>query len=201
MKLIGLTGGVGSGKSTVSAMLAAKGAVIVDADLITRRLQQPGQPIFAAILRRFGSLVVDESGGLDRAALAEIVFADKAALADLEAIVHPAVAAEIASRIAAEQETDHVVVLDVPLLVEKSSYPIDGLVVVDTPPEQAVERLLAQRGMSEADVKARMANQADREERIARANVVIDNGADRGHLEAEVDRVWAWAKSPSVTAR
>ncbi|MEY2461467.1 MAG: dephospho-CoA kinase, partial [Acidimicrobiaceae bacterium] len=118
MLLLGLTGGIGSGKSTVSTLLAEKGAVIIDADAITRSLQQPGQAVFDEIVVRFGSTVVSPDGSLDRAGLASIVFADDQAKKDLEHIVHPAVGAEMLKRMQEEAETDHVVVYDVPLLVE-----------------------------------------------------------------------------------
>jgi dephospho-CoA kinase len=194
--VIGLTGGIGSGKSTVSAMLAERGAVVVDADAITREQQEPGTPVFKAMVERFGPGIVDRDGRLDRAAVADIVFSDVKALADLNAIVHPAVGGEIAERMAQLAPTDAVVILDVPLLVESSrGYPTDGMIVVDVDPEVAVERLVSQRGMREDDVRARMARQASREERWARADVVIDNSGDRQQLEAEVERSWRWIKS------
>lgn len=193
MLVIGLTGGIGSGKSTVSALLAEKGAVVVDADAIVRELQQPGTPVFAAMVDRFGEGIVAADGSLDRAAVADLVFDDPAALADLNAIVHPAVGADIAARMAALAETDEVVVLDVPLLVESSRpYPVAGLLVVDVDPEVAVERLVAQRGMREADVRARMARQASRDERLARADRVIDNSGTLDDLRAQVDDAWEW---------
>jgi dephospho-CoA kinase len=192
MILVGLTGGIGAGKSTVSALLAARGAIVVDADAITRALQEPGQPVLAAIVERFGEGVLDADGRLDRAGLAGIVFADPESLRDLNAIVHPAVSAEIARRIAAERDTDHVVVLDVPLLVETGRGGLSGLVVVDVPTELAIERLVDQRGMSEADARARVAIQASREERLGRADVVIDNSGTLETLEARVAEVWRW---------
>ena len=190
MILVGLTGGIGAGKSTVSAMLAERGAVIVDADAITRDVQQPGRPVLAAMVERFGPTILQPDGSLDRAAVAEIVFNDRDALADLNAIVHPAVGAEIVRRMQAEADTDHVVVLDVPLLVESGRDDMAALVVVDVDPEVAVRRLVEQRGMAEADARARMARQASREDRLARADVVIDNGGDRDALVGQVDRLW-----------
>jgi dephospho-CoA kinase len=191
--VVGLTGGIGSGKSTVSALLATRGAVVVDADAITRELQQPGTPVFDAMVERFGRGIVAADGTLDRAAVADIVFADPDALADLNAIVHPAVGAEIAQRMAALAETDAIVILDVPLLVESTrGYPVDGFLVVDVDPEIAVRRLVEQRGMREPDVRSRMARQATREQRLERADRVIDNSGSLAELEAQVDEIWTW---------
>ena len=190
MILVGLTGGIGAGKSTVSGLLAARGATVIDADAITRQLQAPGQPVFLAMVDRFGSGIVAADGTLDRQAVADIVFADPAELADLNAIVHPAVGAEIARQLEAAVDTDAVVILDVPLLVESGRDDLAALVVVDVDPEVAVRRLVEQRGMREADARARMAHQASRQQRLERATVVIDNSGDLAALEAEVDRAW-----------
>ena len=193
MLVIGLTGGIGSGKSTVSALLAGKGAVIVDADAITREVQQPGTDTFKAMVERFGEGIVGPDGALDRNAVADIVFNDPDALADLNHIVHPAVGAEIASRMQTLAEGDDVVVLDVPLLVESSrAYPVAGLLVVDVDPEIAVHRVVGQRGMREDDVRARMTRQASREQRLARADRVIDNSGDVDDLARQVDEAWEW---------
>jgi dephospho-CoA kinase len=188
--LIGLTGGIGSGKSTVSARLAELGAVVVDADAITRELQQPGTEVFDAMVERFGGGIVAADGTLDRQVVADIVFADADALADLNAIVHPAVGVELARRMEAEAATDHVVVLDVPLLVESGRSDLAALVVVDVDPEVAVRRLVQHRGMREDDVRARMARQASREERLARADHVLDNSGTVEDLHAQVDALW-----------
>lgn len=190
MLLIGLTGGIGSGKSTVSALLAERGAVIVDADAITRELQQAGTPVFRAMVERFGAGIVGADGELDRQAVADIVFNDPEALADLGRIVHPEVGAEIARRMAAEAATDHVVVLDVPLLVESGRDDLAALVVVDVDPEVALRRLVDQRGMREDDARSRMARQASREERLAKADHVLDNSGSLEHLERQVDELW-----------
>jgi dephospho-CoA kinase len=193
MLVIGLTGGIGAGKSTVSAMLAGKGAVVIDADAITRELQQPGTEVFDAMVERFGQHIVGPDGSLDRAAVAERVFGDPGALADLNRIVHPAVGAEIARRMRELAGSDAVVVLDVPLLVEShNAYELAGLIVVDVDPETAVRRLVEQRNMREEDVRARLARQASREERLARADIVIDNSGSVEDLRKQVDVAWEW---------
>ena len=192
MLLIGLTGGIGSGKSTVSARLAGHGAVVIDADAIVHDLQRPGQPVLAAMVERFGPDIVEDDGTLRRQAVADIVFNDADALRDLGAIVHPAVADEIERRIAEQQGTDAVVILDVPLLVESGRSDMAGLIVVDVDPELAIARLVEHRGFSEADARARVARQASREERVAKADVVIDNSGTVAELEAQTDAAWAW---------
>ncbi|MGH9273140.1 MAG: dephospho-CoA kinase [Acidimicrobiales bacterium] len=190
MLLIGLTGGIGSGKSSVSALLAERGAVIIDADAITRELQQPGTSVFAAMVDRFGPGIVAADGTLDRQAVADLVFSDPEALADLNKIVHPAVGIEIARRLADEADTDHLVVLDVPLLVESGRDDMAALVVVDVDPEVAVRRLVEHRGMREDDVRARIARQVAREDRVARADLVIDNSGRLADLEEAVADAW-----------
>jgi dephospho-CoA kinase len=190
MVLVGLTGGIGSGKSTVSAALAERGALVIDADAIVREVQEPGTEVFDAIVERFGPDVVALDGTLDRQAVADLVFTDDAALADLNAIVHPAVGAEIARRLEEAAGTDRVVVLDVPLLVESGRDDMAALLVVDVDPEVAVRRVVEQRGMREADVRARIARQASREERLARATHVIDNSGNRFDLETRVAALW-----------
>lgn len=193
MLVVGLTGGIGSGKSTVSTRLAAEGAVVVDADAITREVQQPGTEVFDAMVERFGPGIVGPDGALDRPAVADIVFGDPEALRDLNAIVHPAVGAEIVRRMTELADSDSVVVLDVPLMVEsKNAYPVAGLLVVDVDPEVAVRRLVEQRGMREADVRARMTRQATREERLARADFVIHNDDTLDDLATQVDAAWEW---------
>ena len=192
MLLIGLTGGIGSGKSSVSAALQRRGAVIVDADAIVRELQVPGTVVFDEMVERFGAAIVAADGTLDRAAVAGIVFADAEALADLGMIVHPRVHDEIERRVAAEQDSDHVVVLDIPLL-DRSGWPgLAGTIVVDLDPDVAVERLVAHRGFDETDARNRIANQASRDERLELADFVVDNGGDLAGLEREVDRAWDW---------
>lgn len=203
MLLIGLTGGIGSGKSTVSALFARRGAVVIDADAITRELQQPGTPVVAAMVERFGAEILDADGSLDRQAVADIVFADADAdaLADLNRIVHPAVGVEIAERLQREAETDHIVILDVPLLVESGRDDMAALVVVDVDPEVAVARLVEHRGMRADDARARMARQASREERRAKADLVIDNSGSLADLEDAVEGAWPALRALADTAR
>ena len=195
MLLIGLTGGIGSGKSTVSRLLDVRGAVIIDADGIVHELQAPGQPVFEAMVEEFGPRIVLPSGHLDRPVVADLVFNDAEALKALNAIVHPAVGGEIAERMQRQAETDNVVILDVPLLVESGRDDMTGLIVVDVDPEVAIARAVAQRGMREEDVRARIAKQVAREERLAKADHVIDNSGTFTDLEREVDEAWDWILS------
>ena len=190
MILVGLTGGIGAGKSTVSAMLAERGAVIVDADRIARDLQSPGSPVLHAMAERFGSHILLDDGSLDRAAVAKIVFNDEAALADLNAIVHPAMQSEIQRQIDDQRASDRVVVLDFPLLGENPRKGLAATIVVDIPVDVAVRRLIEQRSMDEADARARINSQLSRDERLATATHVVDNGGDREALIAQVDQLW-----------
>lgn len=200
MITVGLTGGIGSGKSTVAVGLVERGAVLVDADAITRELQVPGAPVFDAMVERFGLEVLASDGTLDRAAVASIVFSDNKALADLNAIVHPRVGEVITSRIAEAANADDgaVVILDVPLLAESarrgtgSPYELQGVLVVDCPIDVAVERLVLYRGFDEADARRRATNQATRSERVAFADFVIDNTGDAESLTAQIDGAWNW---------
>jgi dephospho-CoA kinase len=191
MIIVGLTGGIGAGKSTVSAMLAQRGATIVDADQIARDLQAPGAPVVMAMAERFGSGILDADQALIRSAVAEIVFADPTALADLNKIVHPAMQAEIAAQIDAHRGTDRIVILDFPLLAENPRSDLDATLVVDVDPEIAIARVVAHRGMDEADARARVARQASRDDRLAIATHVIDNSGDTAALEERVAEVWA----------
>jgi dephospho-CoA kinase len=201
MILVGLTGGIGSGKSSVSALLAHHGATIIDADAITRELQVPGAPLVAALVERFGPTIIDADGSLLRQALADVVFTDPAALADLNKIVHPAVGAEMNRRIEAELDGKRVVVLDVPLLAENPREGLAGVIVVDCLTEVAVHRLVSQRAVREDDARARIARQATREQRMAIASKVIDNSGGRDVLAGQVEQVWGWLQTlPPTTA-
>ncbi len=197
--LVGLTGGIGAGKSSVSASLARRGAVIVDADAIVKELQQPGTEVFGEMVERFGSGIVAEDGSLDRAAVAQVVFTDPQALADLGAIVHPRVHTEIERRIEEQRGTDHVVVLDIPLLAEAGWPGLVGTIVVDLDPEVAIARLVEHRGFTEEDARNRIANQMAREHRLSKADFVVDNHGDPEALELEVDKAWAWIQTLPAT--
>ena len=195
MILVGLTGGIGSGKSTVSSILSDRGAVIIDADDITREVQQPGSPVVEAIAERFGDGVLDAERGLIRSKLADIVFSDPAALRGLNAIVHPAVGAEINRRVGLLAATDKIVVLDIPLLTENPRRELQGKIVVDVPPDVQIERLVRYRGFTNDDARARIARQASREDRLRGADYVIDNSGSKGDLARQVGTLWDWLRS------
>ena len=188
--VVGLTGGIGSGKSTVASMLGEHGAVVVDCDAIGRQVIEPDGRAYARVIERFGRDIVRDDGHIDRAALAAIVFRDEASLAALNAISHPAIDAEIAERIAAAP-TDTIVVLDMAVLVETKlgAGQYDKVVVVETPLDVRLARLTT-RGMTEADARARIASQASDEQRRAVADHIVDNGGDLAALRAEVSTLW-----------
>jgi dephospho-CoA kinase len=190
MLLVGLTGGIGSGKSTVARLLQERGAVILDADVFARDAVGAGSPGFGEVVRRFGEAIVGPDGELDRSRLASIVFADPAALADLEAIVHPEVRRMIADGVQAQLDAERVVVLVNPLLIEMGTHrDCDAVVVVSASPDTQVARSVA-RGMDEADVRARIAAQLPLDERARMADVLLDNEGSLEELEAEVDVLW-----------
>ncbi len=189
---IGLTGSIGSGKSTVAALLVERGAVLLDADAIVREVQQPGTPVFTAMVDHWGDDIVADDGTLNRQAVADRVFGDADELAVLNAIVHPAVADEMTRRRKALASTDATVILDIPLLVESGHEGLAGIIVVDVDPELAVERLMTHRGFTETDARGRIARQASRTDRLARADVVVDNSGSLNDLVAQVDLVQAW---------
>ena len=195
MILVGLTGGIGSGKSTVSGLLQARGAVIIDADAIVREVQQPGSPVLAELAQKFGSDVLAEDGSLDRQAVADIVFTDPDALKSLNAIVHPAVGREMNQRMIAQRASSNVVVLDIPLLTENPREGLQGRIVVDIPVELQVQRLTSFRGFDEADARARISRQATRQERLDKADFVVDNSGGLEDLIPQIDLLWAWLVS------
>jgi dephospho-CoA kinase len=191
MLRVGLTGGIGAGKSTVAQMLVDRGAVVVDGDQIARELVRPGEPALAAIVERFGTGVLQPDGELDRAGLAEIVFPDPDALGDLDAIMHPRIA-ERAHQMLAEAEAGGVelFVYDMPLIVENGTAgEFDVVVVVHAPIEVRLARL-AVRGVPVADARERMSRQASDEQRAEVADILIDNGGDEEQLTQQVDRAW-----------
>ncbi|WP_405654225.1 dephospho-CoA kinase [Streptomyces sp. RK9] len=193
MLKVGLTGGIGAGKSEVSRLLVERGAVLVDADRIAREVVAPGTEGLAAVVETFGPGILAADGSLDRPKLGAIVFADPEKLAALNAIVHPLVGARSAEleRAAAEAADDTVVVHDVPLLAENGLAPLyDVVVVVDARPETQLDRLVRLRGMTEDDARARMTAQATREKRLEIADLVIDNDGPLERLVPRVDEVW-----------
>ncbi|MET8165333.1 dephospho-CoA kinase [Streptomyces sp. NPDC057456] len=191
MLKVGLTGGIGAGKSEVSRLLVECGAVLIDADRIAREVVAPGTPGLAAVADAFGEDVLAPDGSLDRPRLGSVVFADPAKLALLNSIVHPLVGARSRELEAAAPE-DAVVVHDVPLLTENALGPLyDVVVVVDAAPETQLDRLVRLRGMSEEDARARMAAQATRDQRREIADIVIDNDVPLAELHRRVKDVWA----------
>ncbi|MFC5800559.1 dephospho-CoA kinase [Streptomyces formicae] len=191
MLKVGLTGGIGAGKSEVSRLFVSYGAVLIDADRIAREVVEPGTPGLDAVVEAFGPEILAADGTLDRPKLGSIVFADEARRAELNAIVHPLVGARSAE-LEAAAGADAVVVHDVPLLAENRLAPLyDLVVVVDASPETQLDRLVRLRGMNESDARARMAAQATREERRAIADLVIDNDGPLEALERQVREVWA----------
>jgi len=201
MLLVGLTGGIGSGKSTVAGLLAAHGAVILDADAFARDAVRAGTDAFAAVVQRFGDEVVGPGGELDRARLASVVFADRDALGDLEAIIHPEVRRMIADGIQSHLDTDDVVVLVNPLLIEMGTHrDCDVVVVVSASPETQVARSVA-RGMDEADARARLEAQLPLDDRARAADVLLDNEGTIEELETEVDVLWRDLASRAAGAR
>ncbi|MGO4460590.1 dephospho-CoA kinase [Streptomyces sp. M-16] len=190
MLKVGLTGGIGAGKSEVSRLLAGYGAVVVDADRIAREVVEPGTPGLAAVVRAFGDGVLAADGALDRPRLGAVVFADQERLRTLNAIVHPLVGARSAE-LERAAGPDAIVVHDVPLLAENGLAPLyDLVVVVDAAPATQLARLTALRGMTEEEARARMAAQATREQRLAVATLVIDNDGPLEALEPQVRAVW-----------
>jgi dephospho-CoA kinase len=189
--LVGLTGGIGSGKSTVARLLEKRGAVVFDADLLAREAVEPGTPGHAAVIERFGADVLAPGGELDREALASIVFADPSARRDLEEIVHPEVRRLFAEGSEAYRDTDSVVVFSAPLLVETGMHTaFEVLVVVSATVATQIERLMRQRGMSEPSIRARIDAQAPLEDKAAAADFLVDNEGSLDELESQVEQLW-----------
>ena len=197
MRLVGLTGGIGSGKSTVGQLFAAHGAVVIDADQVAREVVEPGEPALDDIVARFGADVLDDDGRLDRPALAAIVFEDDEARRDLEAITHPRIGERILARIAevAGREhvdgEDHVVIVEHPLLIENGQHEnYETLVVVLADEDVRLARLTGERGMAEDDARARMRAQATDDQRRQAATHVVENNGSTADLQRRVDEVW-----------
>ena len=199
MILLGLTGGIGSGKSSVAQLLLSRGAIVIDSDAIARELQAAGSPLLEQLVDRFGD-VLNHDGSLDRAKLASIVFPSPENVKALNAIMHPAIGKEMSDRLEAQRTTNNIVVLDIPLLVENPRKGLSGVVVVDVDPEVAIQRVVEHRGMNADDVRARIARQSSREQRREIADQVIDNAGTLDDLERQVDSVWKWAKQLPAAA-
>ena len=195
---IGLTGGIGSGKSTVSAGLVKRGAVLVDADAIVRDLQKPGKPVFKKMVERWGEKIITNEGDLDRQAVADIVFKNTEELAALNEIVHPLVREEIVNQREKYIKGNAPIIPDIPLLIESGYENLSGIIVVDLHTEEAVERLVKYRGFSREDALNRISSQVDREERLSKADFVIDNNGDLDSLENEIDKAWSSIKGLSA---
>ena len=191
MLLVGLTGGLGAGKSTVARMLGDRGAVVVDADQLARQALEPGTRAFKEVCDLFGDEVLTAAGELDRRVLAEKVFADEEKRRALESITHPEVFRKLAEIVEEHQGSDAVVVFDAPLILETGfDEAVDVLVVVTASEEKQVARVMADRGMAEKDARARIAAQVDPEKRATRADVVIPNDGSQGDLQARVAELW-----------
>jgi len=195
VKFVGLTGGIGSGKSTVRRVLADRGTVTIDIDEVNRALQEPGHPLFEQIVHRWGPTVVDPDGRLDRAALAGIVFGDTAALRELTSMAAPLTEAEVV-RLASEHIDDPgAIVIVESALYLRPMYGMSGVVLVDVSPETAVTRLVTDRGMTEAEARSRIAAQLPREQRLAHASYVVLNDGSLEALEAHLQPLLTWLRS------
>ena len=205
MIVIGLTGGIGSGKSTVSDRFVDLGAVLIDADRIVREMQEPGADVHSDMVEYFGTSILNEDATLNRQAVADRVFSDKEALRMLNNIVHPPVNREIRRRIKEHADTDDLLILDIPLLIEgilaggPPRYIVSGILVVDTLPEIAIERLVKYRGFSEEDARSRIAAQVPPEKRLELADFVIDNSVALEELNSQVKSAFAWARTLPAT--
>jgi dephospho-CoA kinase len=194
MLAVGLTGGIGSGKSAVAELLVGRGAVLIDADQVARDVVAPGGPAYQPLIDRFGPGILAPDGAIDRKALAAVAFADEETRLELNAITHPAIGVAMIQARDSHEGTDDIVVLAIPLLkaVHRETVKLDTVVVVDCPTDIALERLLTQRGFDRADAEARIRAQISREERCREADYVLDNSGDRAALEVEVAKLWDW---------
>jgi dephospho-CoA kinase len=194
MLAVGLTGGIGSGKSAVADLLVERGAVLIDADQVARDVVAPGGPAYQPLIDRFGQEIVAADGTVDRQVLASIAFTNEETRLELNAITHPAIGIAMIRGRDALEDTDEIVVLAIPLLTaaHRDTVKLHAVVVVDCPTDIALERLLTQRGFDREDAEARIRSQVSREERLKEADFVVDNSGDREHLDAEVARLWDW---------
>jgi len=200
MLAVGLTGGIGSGKSAVADLLVERGAVLIDADQVAREVVAPGGPAYQPLIDRFGRGIVAPDGTIDRPALAGVAFANEASRLALNAITHPAIGLAMMARRDALEGTDRIVVLAIPLLTaaHRETVRLHEVVVVDCPTEIALERLVAQRGFDRADAEARIRAQISREERVKEADYVLDNSGDRAALSRQVDQLWEWLQQAAA---
>ncbi len=200
MLAVGLTGGIGSGKSSVADLLVARGAVLIDADQVARDVVAPGGPAYQPLIDRFGSGITAADGTIDRPALAALAFANEENRLALNAITHPAIGIAMIAARDAHEGTDDIVVLAIPLLTaqHRETVRLDEVVVVDCPTDVALQRLLSQRGFERADAEARIRSQISREERCREADYVLDNSGGRAALEVEVAGLWDWLQAEAA---
>jgi len=203
MLAVGLTGGIGSGKSAVADLLVERGAVLIDADRVARQVVEPGGPAYQPLIDRFGPGIVAADGTIDRQALAAVAFADDESRLALNAITHPAIGIAMIEARDALADTDAIVIMAIPLLkaAHRETVRLHKVVVVDCPTDVALERLLAQRGFDRADAEARIRSQISREERVKEADYVLDNSGDRNALAREVGALWDWLLAAAAERR
>jgi dephospho-CoA kinase len=194
MLAVGLTGGIGSGKSAVADLLVERGAVLIDADQVARDVVAPGGPAYQPLIDKFGTGIVAADGTIDRPALAAVAFASEESRLELNAITHPAIGIAMIQARDDLADTDNIVVLAIPLLtaLHRETVKLHKVVVVDCPTDIALERLLAHRGFDRADAEARIRAQITREERVKEADYVLDNSGDLAALKIEVAKLWYW---------
>ena len=203
MLAVGLTGGIGSGKSAVADLLVERGAVLIDADQVARDVVAPGGPAYQPLVDRFGTGIVQADGTIDRKALAAVAFADEETRLELNAITHPAIGLAMIAARDALADTDEIVLLAIPLLTaaHRDTVRLHKVVVVDCPTDVALERLITQRGFDRADAEARIRSQISREERLQEADYVLDNAGDRAALEVGVAELWDWLREAAAEQR
>jgi dephospho-CoA kinase len=200
---VGLTGGIGCGKSAVADLLVERGAVLIDADEVAREVVAPGGPAYQPLIDRFGAGILAADGTIDRQALAQVAFADDESRLALNAITHPAIGVAMLAGRDEREGGDDIVVLAIPLLTaaHRDTVRLHAVVVVDCPTDVALERLLTQRGFERADAEARIRSQISREERLREADYVVDNSGDRAALEREVAKLWDWLVAARAAQR